>query len=420
MVSAPDHSQNESKAGGGVIGPQMGFMPMGNISPNCTQLPTILNPFGNSSSPIQFQPTAQIQLNNAPAKARIEEFVADRKQMFGFKDNKDFNLKTMLSQRLQRRLGSLQLMRPNVNQNNLVVGTANTDKSQNYLLQIDSRAWTTTTPLDFNPIVQYYEVPAPVLETLWADPATFICATGGRHQSRVQLYHAGRDGLRTNAERALCELATGIRDMASRSNTLLIADENLNICQVDMNRPGACQSIDVDHDLSSLKWTEGMNPSATSEAEGKFMIFDPRQGLGQPQMVCRRLISKRLYTHEWYSPNTVVLGYQDGLMVEMDIRMPPRPGQVKSWEDPFVDNIGEIEYNPRSGLFAVSGSTDFSVWRHERNQATLWSHCAGTPNVIVNENSVATFAAFYDNDTVISTNGDGALGVYLQGANQGF
>jgi hypothetical protein len=108
-------------------------------------------------------------------------------------------------------------------------------------------------------------------------------------------------------------------------------------------------------------------------------------------------------------------------MIEVDVRMAPRSNdpnnQVKRWTDPFVDNIGDIVYNTNSGLFAVSGSTDFSVWKHEANQATLWSHSSTTRNVIINEMMVSTYATFFNPDTVITSSSSGQLGVYLQGSN---
>jgi len=83
--------------------------------------------------------------------------------------------------------------------------------------------------------------------------------------------------------------------------------------------------------------------------------------------------------------------------------------------DPFVEGIGNIEYHPQSQAIVVSGYTDFSVWncRHN-NEAVLWSHSLPGSTTLQNENAFSTSAVFYDEDTVVASDSQGNLGVYIQ------
>jgi len=298
------------------------------------------------------------------------------------------------------------------------MGEANAPK-QHFLMQINPQSFQQNLPINHNPIVAQYEVPAPVQQAVWANPSTLATVLGDENGSRVQLYHAGRNGLSTNFENPVCSFAGDVRDVAVNNNNFLIADNAMNLHLVDLNRPGPTQMINIGTDVSSVKWNAGFLPTCTTDS-GKLLMFDFRSGI-TPIREIPSLHHACVFGHEWYTQTNVILGYRGGGMLELDTRMLPLPNATRGngfeiQDDPFVDNVGDIEYHPASGLFAVSGSTDFSVYKHEQDTATLWSHSLGTKNPLTNEKDVHTFASFYDGDTVISTSTDGAMGVYLQGA----
>src|SRR5690349_18592338 len=99
------------------------------------------------------------------------------------------------------------------------------------------------------------------------------------------------------------------------------------------------------------------------------MVYDIRQGLGQPAfqatmgkpveflIALSRRLSQDLYAHERYTDHHVIMGFGDGEMQHIDMRVTNRI--LHKVQDPYVEGIGWIEYKASSASFAVSGFAEY-------------------------------------------------------------
>ena len=82
--------------------------------------------------------------------------------------------------------------------------------------------------------------------------------------------------------------------------------------------------------------------------------------------------------------------------------------------DPYVQGVGNIQYNDQSNAFVVSGYTDFTVWKQENGEARVWSHSLVGSNSLENVNGFSFSAVFLNNNTVIAGSSTGFLDLYTQ------
>jgi hypothetical protein len=83
--------------------------------------------------------------------------------------------------------------------------------------------------------------------------------------------------------------------------------------------------------------------------------------------------------------------------------------------DPYVQGIGNIEYNSTSNLFVVSGYTDFTVWKREGDgEAKMWSHFFDGSNTLSNCSAFSVMSVFLNGTTILATDSTGQISVFLQ------
>jgi hypothetical protein len=88
---------------------------------------------------------------------------------------------------------------------------------------------------------------------------------------------------------------------------------------------------------------------------------------------------------------------------------------LNSFQDPFVDGIGSIEYSQNANSFVVSGYTDFSVWtKNELGTFQVFSHSIQGKSRKEIQNAYTINAVFYDDTTVLTTDSMGWTGMYTQ------
>jgi len=186
------------------------------------------------------------------------------------------------------------------------------------------------------------------------------------------------------------------------------------LCMSDLNHdPRLLQSANLPDTISSVKWTQFLGPcvSVTTE-EGGMYLYDSKTDFAKPNISISTAKSE-LFTHEIYNGYNMMLGYGDGSIAHYDIRKTDH--MLHSSQDPFIiDGIGNIAYNSNSMSFAVSGFTDFSIWKQDpqTQKAQIWSHSTSTPNVLDNVSGFATNAIYLNDTSVIVSNTEGYLLIY--------
>lgn len=166
--------------------------------------------------------------------------------------------------------------------------------------------------------------------------------------------------------------------------------------------------------VGSVKWpllNQGCCVSCTLD-DGHFMLFDIRQKIEKPTFQAD-LAKQELYTHERYTDYHVLLGFGDGEMQHLDMRVNTKI--LHRVQDPYVDGIGHIEFNSHSNAFVVSGLTDFTVWKQVNGESKVWSHMHATPDTFLQGgSSFTTFASFVDDKTIVVSTSSGHVSLYGQ------
>jgi len=86
--------------------------------------------------------------------------------------------------------------------------------------------------------------------------------------------------------------------------------------------------------------------------------------------------------------------------------------RISSIQDPHVEGIGKIKLNSSGTAFAVSGYTDFTVWKIDSGQATFQGHSVVAADGIANAGSLTTDACFASCDTVLNICSSSELGLF--------
>jgi hypothetical protein len=192
------------------------------------------------------------------------------------------------------------------------------------------------------------------------------------------------------------------------SNQIAIGGYDYHLQLLDLNQPKTpyVQRINMSAVIGSIKWapfqsggwrnslrqrrrsivlirfglfSSGQFVSFTND-EGKFFMFDTRTAIKDAAFY-QHTKEVDLFCHERYSDFGVLLGYGDGTIKHIDMRVKDKM-QVKeqntcgvrvsiaysqccvvlcslhSVQDPYIDAIGQIEYNAESEAIVVSGYTE--------------------------------------------------------------
>jgi len=288
---------------------------------------------------------------------------------------------------------------------------------QNYLVHMDPSILTSDLALGANPIAFVHEVPMRVEKLQWERDNLLVCALNDGRSTRIQKYHLSRDGrLCTNLDVPFCLLGMeDIRDMAvTRGTTVAVGSNTMHVInERGESRPYSCGNCSI----SSAKWQKGEESICTvTTDQGRLLIFDARAGFGAPAQtydVSTQGQVKRLFAHEFYTTFNCLVGGEEGWLAEVDLRNMTRSLQVV--RDPYVCHVGDIDYDDYTRSFLVSGMTDFSYWKHDNQQAIITAHAEGSNLPLSAKSRVDVFAKFMAPNIGVSTNSEGALGIYLFG-----
>jgi WD40 repeat protein len=293
------------------------------------------------------------------------------------------------------------------------MATDSEEIKENFLLCMDLSTMLKDSRDD--PIRRVQRIDQHVRDLQWLSPDTFACAFGNgsigvysiSSQYEFKL-HGHLNDIHSQPVRELAVNQIHPSQFASGGFDATLAITDLN------GKPQRLHSVALGSVVSSVKWpllNQSCCVSCTLD-EGHFMLFDIRQKIEKPTFQAD-LAKQELYAHERYSDYHVLLGFGDGEMQHLDMRVSSKI--LHRVKDPYVEGIGHIEFNSHSNAFVVSGFTDSTVWKQmSGGEAKVWSHMESTPNRVLQEASFTTFASFVDDKTIVVSSSAGGVGLYLQ------
>jgi len=179
------------------------------------------------------------------------------------------------------------------------------------------------------------------------------------------------------------------------------SEKKFQLIEVGNSAFRSVSSLVVDDVIGSVRWSSFLSGCCSfTQDDGKLIVLDPRQQTLKALTI--NTGKNDLFAHEVYTPHHILLGYGDGVLQNVDIRL-ARDHVVCSTVEPYVGCIGNILWNDVSQSFAVSGTSDFGVWlRKSDNVARIWSHAHSSANPSTSV-SLYTINAIYLSDSVVLT-----------------
>ena len=267
-----------------------------------------------------------------------------------------------------------------------------------------------------NPLVAYTRFSEHMSSTRWLNHSYLLCATG---KGNLNIFKFDRPA------NTLTQVWSGkdisgsfIRETGlNPKNPTVIAiggfDQKLNIMDLNQLSTPYLQRLDLQSTIGSVKWSDNHNGNLVSCTldEGKIFLFDVRSTIKEPAYY-HDAKKDDLYTHECYNDYQILLGFGDGKIHQVDSRYGKQP--LQTWKDPYVEAIGNMEYNPDSGRLVVSGYGDYTVWDIVNGEALVHSHSHSGDQSLQGRGWNCA-AVFSDQDEILTTDSSGTAALIQLG-----
>lgn len=346
--------------------------------------------------------------------------------LYGYAASTSFNLKSQIMREERRKLGMIRDFTRFSNANRpavcpdgdlIAVGTDHHDASQHFLSVMSGSASAQHTSRT-GALACYQAVSEFTTDVKWLDSTRMVVASGRGNLSVHQLTKATTSTSTIRTTETLRGASSSyIREVAicpESSSRVAYGGYDCSVTVTDLHRPSdRLLQFSVPSVVGSIKWApflSGTHLSCTLD-DGKFYLFDARQPSAEAPAVIADVQHRDLFCHERYDDFNVLLGFGDGQIKQLDVRQPQ--SVLHTVQDPYVDAIGGIEYNPASGAFAVSGYTDVSVYRLHGHEMKVWSH-GSLGNGFLRGKGWSCAAAWYNDTTVVVSDSNGSVQFLLQ------
>ena len=302
----------------------------------------------------------------------------------------------------------------------VAVGTDNPDSINHFLTILDGSKLSSSGMKSFgetgSPVLCSTPMPAHVSDLRWLQQDRLLVVTG-KGDLRIFRFDSSSDKL-VQAHCISGAASSYVREIAihpySRNN-VVFGGFDQQLTWMDLERPEApfLHRVNVPGSvIGSVKWSEdsGGNTISCGLDEGTLLLFDVRQ---RSQIPCVVFATGKadLFAHEQYDSCHFLLGYGDGCLKHIDLRQPSKI--LHSIVDPYVECVGQIEFNHAVQAFVVSGYTDFSVWKLVDGFASVHSHSELGAQPLRGK-GYATTAVWYEHNTVLAADNSGAIGIWEQ------
>jgi len=331
----------------------------------------------------------------------------------GFTVKTDLNLKLLLSKRVQKPL-DFGLCKPAIWGDFAIVGTDVADSKHNYLICFNWETMVKDARED--PTTSYLRIPENVTGLHWIAEDVVLASLG---HGNVRLYSVSSDRktlelagifdrIHDNSIREVAMCPTNGNQFASGGS-----DKKLRVTDLTVGTEPV-DSVSLNGVVGSIRWpalNQGFCPSSTMDS-GVFLLFDVRQGLKKSALDIN-LHKQELWAHERYTDHHLLLGFGNGEIYHLDLRKPTEI--LHAFNDPYVEGVGNIEYNSASSSFTVSGLSDFTVWKQQAKTdvARVWSHSVSGADIF-NKPTISMTATYINPTDILTASSTGHVGVFLQ------
>jgi len=179
---------------------------------------------------------------------------------------------------------------------------------------------------------------------------------------------------------------------------------------LDLEHPEGLQVLPQVGAIGSICWprvNQGVCPSLTLD-DGTFLLHDLRVRPAAPAFRAT-LGRKELFAPVRYTDNHVLLGFGDGELQHLDVRVEDRI--LDRVSDPFVQAIGSLDYDHATRSLLVSGIPDMLLWSHDWATGALQSACHAIEGGATTNAVSAVSGAFTDAGRVVLVTTDGSLSI---------
>ncbi|ETV70866.1 hypothetical protein H257_13643 [Aphanomyces astaci] len=215
-----------------------------------------------------------------------------------------------------------------------------------------------------------------VRDLQWVNP-TIVAVAVGKDIQLVQVgAAAGVDSATTTAACFVGAPITmahsnAIREMAvpplgcGRDGCILSGGFDETVCVTDLEKHDVLLKFDARNVVSSVRWMPGeaSHVSWTTDG-GMFSIADLRVRSSTGQINFDSALAfghvGGLYSHDYVSPTTVVVGYESGHVACLDLRKPSKESCFLVCKTPLT-SVGEVRKCPATAECALFGAGGFSL-----------------------------------------------------------
>lgn len=346
--------------------------------------------------------------------SEISSFEACPSEAPGYQQKIEKSVKQSLETKLNRKIEALSLTRPSLRGKYCMVGSDNPHGEERKHHHLMCMNWSNIGSSDY--FLSQLEIDEPVQDIHWAADDFIIAATG---EKSLRIIHKDENHKLTQRAQFKDIHHDVVREIALNKGKIgqfVSGGLDNRLCLTDLNTmERLMQSVELNDFIGSVKWpieyNQNIGVSCTLDS-GMYLVFDIRQTLRKPCFQAN-MGKQDLMTHERYSDYHSLMGFADGEIHHVDMRVHNKT--LHQIQDPFVEGIHSICYNHKASGFVVSGFTDFSAWKQNTSsqRAQIWFHSQLEGRSVHNATGFSMHAIFSEKgDQVITTTNAGSLGVY--------
>jgi len=310
----------------------------------------------------------------------------------------------LLMQHADAKVEGFSLSKPAVLGTRCAVGTDMTTTAPQWLMILDSTATGRK-----NPLLGQLQLKEDVRDVHWIHPELILCTAG---EGKIHLINVS-----TSHEMKVHGTLPSIHTLPLREIAINCGNRaqfvsggyDKKLCFVDLERPDALQTIRQDDVIGSVRWplcNQNVCPSLTLD-DGTFLIYDTRVRPIGPPAFKATMGKKELFTHERYTDHNVLLGFGDGEVQHIDVRVTDRI--LHKFQEPAVAAIGGLEFNTATNQLSISGLGNASIWKHDGStrDAKFWCQLSET-----SAGSTGFQSAFVGSEAIVTCSSEGIF--YVQ------
>jgi len=212
--------------------------------------------------------------------------------------------------------------------------------------------------------------------------------------------------------------ATTVADSAVTSNLALQSFEE------GQSSPEDFEKVSTDRAQVNTQYKAATSTAAVAAASpsvwedgSRYALYDARMKLAGPALAKttgRRGLLCVKHLGDW----EVLLGFESGLVIALDLRKTDGSSGINVVKDPYVSSVATIETNPSRTRLVTAGVTDTTIWStgavgYRDGTLSPVYHIGESTDRIETEEFLVTNASFINDDSCVLTNHHGTATLVL-------